>query len=334
VTARRRRGRRPLSIHFVPTAVGLFADRYLGEPPLDPHPVDLFAAGMHAVHRLLASRPRDRDAALRTETAITYTAIGLGSGALAGSLIRSSALATYLAIEGQMVRDTAHDIAEALALGDGDLARALLATLVPDAIDGDDADITRQAVTAVAANTTRMIVGPAMWSAAGGARGAFTCRAAETLDSIQRRRREVDNGDLAARGDVDHLCARSVELTLAVPDRLTAMLVALVRPRRAPAVWRATRSATGADATATTSARAFAGALGLRLTPPTVPNTAPSTAPNSDERAPTIGDITLAVRLSSDVQAAFAIILLVTGAADLVAWQAHRAFVPRARQPH
>ena len=86
----------------------------------------------------------------------------------------------------------------------------------------------------VAENTVDAVVAPAFWGAVAGAPGALGYRAVNTLDSMvgHRSPRYANYGWASARLD---------DALAWVPARLTAALVALVRPRAARAVWVAVR---------------------------------------------------------------------------------------------
>jgi adenosylcobinamide-phosphate synthase len=93
-----------------------------------------------------------------------------------------------------------------------------------------------------------------------GAPGALGYRAVNTLDATvgHRSPRYARYGWASARLD---------DAANYLPARLTALLVAAVRPRSAPMVWRAVRAQAPAHPSpnAGVAEAAFAGALGLRL---------------------------------------------------------------------
>jgi CobD/Cbib protein len=149
--------------------------------------------------------------------------------------------------------------------GDVLAARRLLPSLVgrdPAAID--DAAIARAAVESVAENTTDAIVAPALWTAAAGPVGAFVYRAGDTLDSMVGYRDERYRRFGLASARLDDALAW-------VPARTTATLVALARPRRAPAVARAVRreARRHPSPNAGVSDAAFAGGWGCGWAVPT-----------------------------------------------------------------
>ncbi len=103
--------------------------------------------------------------------------------------------------------------------------------------------------------------------------------------------------------------ARLDDAAAYVPARVTALLVAAVRPHQAGAVWRAVRD--GAhdhpSPNAGVAEAAFAGALGLRLGGPTVYGDRVEPRPIlGDGAAPTARDIARATDLSRDVAVALA----------------------------
>src|SRR5688500_18464938 len=127
-------------------AIGLLADRLLGEPRVEPHPVALLGSTLVRVEARMWARSRARG--------LAHTAIGMAIGVGAGALVRSTALSTYVSTSGRMLGDAALDIRAALGADDLDRARQLLPMLVgrdPSALDGDE--IARAVVESVAENT-------------------------------------------------------------------------------------------------------------------------------------------------------------------------------------
>jgi adenosylcobinamide-phosphate synthase len=94
-----------------------------------------------------------------------------------------------------------------------------------------------------------------------------------------------------------------------VPARLTAALVAAVRPRAAKTIWRTVRADAGAHPSPNSGVAeaAFAAALGLRLGGTNQYGSRVEVRPYLGEgRPPEAGDIASAVRLSRDVTYALA----------------------------
>ena len=283
-------------------ALGLLADRVFGEPAFALHPVALFGKTMSAVER--ATHRDRRDAGLLH--AAIGTAIGFGVG-----LVSRTALATYIAVAGRALGETALGIDAALVDGDLERARELLPALVGRDPRGlDEKDMCRAVVESVAENTVDAVVAPALWAMAAGGPGALGCRAVNTLDAMvgHRSPRYERFGWASARLD---------DAANFVPARVTAGLVALARPRRATAVQRAVlRDAPSHPSpNAGVSEAAFAAALGVRLGGESrYGDRAEVRPPLGDGRVPERHDIARAVRLSSDVQ------WLVTGMAAALPW--------------
>ena len=98
----------------------------------------------------------------------------------------------------------------------------------------DENEIARAVVESVAENLSDAVVGTALWGVVAGASGATAHRAANTLDAMvgYRTARYRRFGWASARLDD----------VLGWPAaRLTALLVAVAEPRRAPHVWRVVR---------------------------------------------------------------------------------------------
>ncbi len=154
----------------------------------------------------------------------------------------------------------------------------------------------------VAENTVDAVVAPAFWGALAGAPGALGYRSVNTLDSMvgHRSPRYANYGWASARLD---------DVVAWVPARLTAALVAVVRPRAATAVWTAVRRQAAAHPSpnAGVAEAAFAAALGVRLGGVSrYGDRVEQRPPLGSGRTPGVGDIGAAVRLSGDVTAALA----------------------------
>ncbi len=241
-------------------AVGLLADRWLGEPPTVVHPVAWFGRAMAAVERLTWRDDR--------VAGVLHTAIGVGGAWMIGVALRrtigsagATALATAVAVAGRMLDTEALAVADLLAAGDLESARRRVSALVGRDPSGlDAAGVARAVVESVAENTTDAVVAPAVWAAVGGAPAVLAYRAVNTLDAMvgHRSPRYERFGWSAARLD---------DLANAVPAVVGALLVAGRHPRR----WRAVGRAVIRDAGRHPSPNAglieaaFAGALGTTL---------------------------------------------------------------------
>jgi adenosylcobinamide-phosphate synthase len=150
------------------------------------------------------------------------------------------------------------------------------------------------------------MVAPMLWAAAGGAPGALGYRAVNTVDAMvgQRSPRYCRYGWAGARLD---------DVAAWVPARVTAAAVAAVRPGAAGAVWRAVRQdAPGHPSpNAGVAEAAFAAALGLRLGGESrYGDRVEIRPPLGTGRPPEVADVAAAVRLSSDVGTAVALLLV------------------------
>jgi adenosylcobinamide-phosphate synthase len=280
-------------------------DRVLPEPPGAIHPVVLFGLVMTRVEHRFHRHARGAGA--------LHALAGLGLGVAAGALVGSTAAATTSAVAGRALAEAALDVDRSLRSGDLEEARSLLPALVgrdPSALDG--AEIARAVVESVAENTVDAVVAPALAGALAGAPGAMGYRAVNTLDSMvgHRSERYADYGWASARLD---------DLLAWVPARLTALLVVLVRPRAARAVWTAVRTQAPAHPSpnAGVAEAAFAAALGVRL------GGANRYGDRTEVRVALgtgrpVGteDIAAAVRLSAHVSAALAVGLASVGVAQ------------------
>jgi adenosylcobinamide-phosphate synthase len=178
-----------------------------------------------------------------------------------GAILRSTAAATYLAVAGHELRAVAGSIGAALESSDLSRARELLPSLVGRDVEGLDASaMARAVVESVAENTVDAVVAPAWWAAVGGAPGVVAYRGVNTMDAMvgHRSARYLRYGWASARLD---------DVAAFGPARLTALLVAVVRPRAATAVWRAVRTQAPAHPSPNSGVAeaAFAAALGIRL---------------------------------------------------------------------
>jgi adenosylcobinamide-phosphate synthase len=209
-----------------------------------------------------------------------------------------------------MLSTAALEVGAALTVGDLAAARALLPTLVGrDPRELDIEGITRAVVESVAENTVDAIVAPALWAAVAGAPGALAHRAVNTMDAMVGHHSDHYEryGWAAARAD---------DAMAWVPARATAALVAAVRPGAAGEVWRAVRLDAPAHPSpnAGVAEAAYAGALGVRLGGPLRYGDRVENRPVlGTGRAVEVDDIASAVRLTRDVTAALAALLVLTG---------------------
>jgi adenosylcobinamide-phosphate synthase len=324
-------------------AIGIAADWLLGEPPQEWHPVAGFGRVMQGLEErwyadtrrrgmlhaasgtalaaaagwlLTAGIPRRSDRRQgRSRTARQAEACRRGRADRRGRAGRrgrapdhlraavAAAVATYVAVAARALSEAARQVAEPLETGDLDLARRRLPTLVGrDPAGFGAAEITRAVVESVAENTVDAVIAPAVWVALAGPAGGLAYRALNTLDAMV--------GHLSSRyARFGWAAARADDVAGWLPARLTALLVAGVRPGAAAAVLSAVRDQAPAHPSpnAGVAEAAFAAALGVRLGGINVYDGRPERrATLGSGPPPGVADIKRAVRLSRDVTAAAA----------------------------
>ena len=235
------------------SAVGLVADRIVGEPPTALHPVAAFGRLMQHVERRVYRDTR--------ESGVVYAATGAATGAIAGAFVRSTAAAVWGAAAGRMLRAEAGGIQHSLEVGDLACARTKLPALVGrDASRLDESGVAAAVIESLAENTVDAVVAPALWGAALGAPGALVYRAINTMDAMvgHRSDRYERFGWASARLD---------DIANYLPARVSVVLVCLACPARAPAVVRAVRFDARAHPSpnAGVAEAAFAAALDLEV---------------------------------------------------------------------
>lgn len=289
--------------HGAGAGAGLLLDQSLGELPIDPHPVAAFGTAMRGIEERLWNDGRG--------AGVRYTALGLTSGMLAGTLVGSTTAATYVSVAGRMLGDTALKISDCLARGDLGAARALLPALVGrDPTQLDEDEIARAVVESVAENTVDAIVAPACWGAVGGAPAVMVHRAANTMDAMvgHHSDRYERFGWASARVD---------DVLNWAPARITAGLVMVARPSAAKQVRRVVSRDAGGHPSpnAGVAEAAFAGALGVRLGGVNqYAGRVEHRATLGDGRPPAVPDIARAVELSRDVTRILAAMLIAASA--------------------
>jgi adenosylcobinamide-phosphate synthase len=280
-------------------AIGLLADRVLGEPPARVHPVAGFGHLLTTVEQEIY-----RDSPAR---GALYTVGGVAVGVTAGALAGSTAAAVAIGTAGRMLRREATAIEQLLERSELDAARDRLSSLCGrDPNELDASGVAAAVMESVAENTVDAVVAPALWGVALGAPGVFGYRAVNTMDAMvgHRDTRYEQFGRSAARLD---------DAANLIPARVTAALVAVARPGRAAAVARCVLKDAPAHPSpnAGVAEAAFAAALDVELG---------GTLRYGDriEHRPRLGrgprpvprDIGRAVRLASQVDAALLVFLL------------------------
>ena len=259
----------------------------------------------------------------RARTRFRLAAAGVGVGALAGLVVRSTGVATGVAVAGRMLGDEAAKVSATLTAGDLDAARAQLPALVGRRAAGLDAtEVARATIESVAENTVDAVVAPVLWAVVGGAPGALAYRAVNTLDAMvgHHSERYERFGWASARLD---------DVMNWVPARVTAGLVALVRPRSAREVLRIVRrdAPLHPSPNSGVAEAAFAAALGVRLGGINrYGDRIEDRGTLGDGRPAEAADIGASVRLLRDVRIASAVLLAVpTAVRALVRARSNRA---------
>jgi adenosylcobinamide-phosphate synthase len=285
-------------------AGALLFDAVLGDDYLRPHPVAIYGHAMQALERRIWKDKR--------LAGVTYLLSGMAAPAISGAVmdrLPGGALAAgFTSVGGQGLWQAAARVGEALEAGDMEAARRSLPRLVGrDVRRLDAAGMARAVIESVAENTSDGIVAPALYAAVGGARGTLAYRAVNTLDSMvgYRDARYRRFGWASARAD---------DAANLVPARVTAVLVAAVRPRAAGAIWQSVRrdAAEHPSPNAGVVEAAFAAALGLRLGGTNYYRGRPEERPflgPPDGRVPQVGDIARAIRCSRHVTTALFVLL-------------------------
>ena len=283
---------------------GYLADLALGDPKRG-HPVALFG---RAAARLERFTYRDGTVVGALHAAAQSTAARRGRS----WSIATTAAATWISLGGTSLARTGRQMARLLEPGDVEAARRLLPSLCgrdPARLDG--AGLTRAALESVAENTSDAQVAPLLWAVAGGAPAVLAYRGINTLDSMvgHRSARYERFGWAAARFD---------DLANYVAARATAVLVVLCAPfvsgspSGAARAWRRD-AARHPSPNAGVVEAAFAGALGVRLGGPTQYHHGLQIRPTlGNGREPTVADLRRAVALSRAVQAAAALLIVLT----------------------
>lgn len=290
---------------LVGAAFSVFIDRLLGELPTSAHPLVHFGRVMDTLERIIYRDNRHRG--------VFHALIGTSLGAAAGLLVRSTAIASYIAVGGRALGEAANGVGDALARQDIDRARELLPALVGrDARTLDEAEISRAVVESVAENTVDSVVAPVMWAALCGPIGALAYRAINTLDAMVGHHS-------ACYENYGWASARLDDVVNFVPARAAALLVALVRPRATFDIVRGvvTQAPEHPSPNSGVGEVAFAAALGLRLGGRNnYDGRVQDRPPLGYGRAARGDDIGEATRLARDVATMLAVLLIIAGVAS------------------
>ncbi len=243
----------PARQRMAQAARGYLLDLVFGELPETFHPLVAFGHAMQWIEGRLYADSR--------LSGLGYMVLGVGPAAALGHLFSAAPAACYLSCGGRALAAAALDVSAALDGGDLDLARSRLKALVGrDTSALDEGEISRAAVESVAENSVDAVVAPLFFTAALGGAGSLGHRAANTLDAMvgYRNERYCRFGWASARLD---------DALAYLPARLTAVLIAAVRPGKAGGIWQTVRrdAPSHPSPNAGVAEAAFAAALGVTL---------------------------------------------------------------------
>lgn len=298
-------------------ATGVVVDDVLADPGRG-HPVAAYGHAVSALERRCYADERTRGAvfALLAMVPLVCAARALETTVRSRPILHTAliAVATWTVLGGRSLRQVGLELADRLADGDGDAARALLPSLcgrVPESLD--EVGLTRACIESIAENTCDAVVAPLLWGAVLGLPGLLGYRSVNTLDAMvgHRSPRYARFGTVAARlDDGANLLPARVEglLTLAAAPFVAGTA------RGGWAAWRAD-ARRHPSSNAGVCEAAAAGVLGVRLGGTTVYGGRVEQRPLlGPARAPEVADIRRMVRLSRAVQ------LGALALAALVAW--------------
>jgi adenosylcobinamide-phosphate synthase len=297
---------------MIGAAAGLLVDRAYGEPPDRFHPVVAFGRMMTAVERV--GYAPTRAAGMR------YTALGMVVGFAVGAPLPTP-IVVALAAAGRALRTAACDVRDALLAGDVDRARTLVPTLVGrDPQSLDPAGLAAAVIESLAENTVDAVVAPTWWTVVAGPGAGAAYRAVNTMDAMvgHHSTRYEEFGWASAHVD---------DLANFVPARITALLVACVRPRSTMRIVTAIRDQAPAHPSpnAGVAEAAFAAALTVELGGTLRYGSRIEHRPRlGTGRRPDVGDIDRAIALVSHVELALVGLLVAGGLVGRSPWTRSR----------
>ncbi|MCA8884821.1 MAG: cobalamin biosynthesis protein [Rhodobacteraceae bacterium] len=226
--------------HAASLAVALLLDAWLGEPrwlwDRLPHPAVLMGRAVGAADRVFnhgTARAR-RLKGIAVMAGLGAAAVGLGCAVsvLPGAGLIDIAAAAILLAQ-RSLTDHVRAVADALRHSVEDGRHAVAQIVGRDTAGMDGPAIARAAIESAAENLSDGVVAPAFWFLIGGLPGLLLYKITNTADSMigYRTPRHQAFGWAAARFD---------DLLNWAPARLTALLIAALRPR--PDLWRTIRA--------------------------------------------------------------------------------------------
>ncbi|MBB5076303.1 cobalamin biosynthesis protein [Nonomuraea endophytica] len=279
-------------------ALGVALDAVFADPRRG-HPVALFGRAAAALEKRLYGDARPNGVAHVALCVGAAAGVGMLAERVRHPLARTAltAAATWAVLGGTtLAREGAH-MAGALEDKDVERARRRLPHLCGRDPSGlEEPELARATVESLAENTSDAVVAPLFWGAVAGIPGLLAYRAINTLDAMigHRSPRYERFGWAAARLD---------DVANYVPARVTGLITVAVGPDRAGAL--AVLKKDGhrhPSPNAGQCESAFAGALGVTLGGTNVYGGRTEHRPTmGDGRAPEVGDIRRAVRLTRAV---------------------------------
>ncbi len=223
--------------HALTLTLALLLDAALGEPrwlwDRLPHPAVLMGRLIGWADRRFntGTRKRLKGSVLMAALAVGGLALGTMLAALPGGPVIEILLAAILLAQ-RSLADHVADVARALRTSVKDGRRAVARIVGRDTATLDSPGISRAAIESAAENFSDGVVAPAVWFLLGGLPGLLLYKVTNTADSMigYRTPRHQDFGWAAARFD---------DLLNLIPARLTAVFIALRKPRRGQ--WQAIR---------------------------------------------------------------------------------------------
>jgi adenosylcobinamide-phosphate synthase len=262
-----------LAVRPLALALALALDLVLGDPHYRMHPVRLLGAAIATGERALRRTPlpdRLAGALLALATLLLATGLALGlsmtvwryGGPLAGLMI--DAALTYFTLAGRALAQEGRAIAARIEADDLPGARISLAGIVGRDTDLlGESEIARATIETIAENSVDALIAPAFWALLLGPAGAWTHKAASTLDSMVGYRNERYERFGTAGARLDDALAW-IPARLAIPLVVAASAVVGGDWRAAWATGMSDRLKHASPNSAHGEA-AFAGALGVRL---------------------------------------------------------------------
>jgi len=233
-------------------ALGLLLNRVFGSVPS--------RGDIAATFRGWGNKAADRVGADPAWTGALAAVAGTGAAVAMGPALRSMAVATAAATADQSAQREGRLASQQLAIGDLQAAARTVEELSGRSLlEVTPGSVSRLAIETVASDAVTNLVAPALWAGVGGAAGLGGYKLARRADFLVGRSSGAQGPALISQID---------DIALWLPARLTALLVAVAKPTKAPAILSALKNGVPADHPAPNLAiaqQAFAAALDVQL---------------------------------------------------------------------